>query len=222
MFGRMWRSTMRADDAPRMRSASRKGAERSVSTCARATRPKCGVSVMPTMTTTISVEGPNTATIASASTSEGNEAMTSNRMSTKRSARADSEAARMPRRVPATSATAIALSATAIATEAPCTSRENMSRPRWSVPSQCAAEGPAKRFITSSRSGSCVATQGANTAAPITASTSANPTAPGKLLQTRRSTSSADRHAFISASRPWRRAGACADRSRNRTGRRPG
>ena len=77
MLGRMWCHTMRAGDAPRMRSASRKGALFNVSTWARATRPKCGVSVMATMTTTISVEGPNTATIASASTMLGNDAMTS-------------------------------------------------------------------------------------------------------------------------------------------------
>ena len=88
MLGRMWCTTMRANEAPRMRSASRNGALFNASTCARATRPKCGVSVIATITTTISVDGPNTATMASASTMLGNDETTSKTISTKRSRRA--------------------------------------------------------------------------------------------------------------------------------------
>ena len=57
MLGSTWCTTMRGNDAPRMRSASRNGALFSVSTCARATRPKCGVSVIATMITTIRSTG---------------------------------------------------------------------------------------------------------------------------------------------------------------------
>ena len=88
MLGNTWKNTSRGQDAPNIRSASRNGALLSVSVCERATRPKCGTSVTATITTTIPVDGPNTATTASASTRLGNDEMTSKTMSTKRSLRA--------------------------------------------------------------------------------------------------------------------------------------
>ncbi len=51
---------------------------------------------------------------------------------------------------------------------APQISRLRMSRPRSSVPSQCAAEGPALMALMSWTSGECGATQGAKMAATMT------------------------------------------------------
>ena len=76
------------------------------------------------MITTIKVDGPNTATMASASTMLGNDAITSKTISTNRSRRGGRYAATTPSSVPTQKAMAIDDSATLIATVVPCTRRE--------------------------------------------------------------------------------------------------
>ncbi len=154
MLGSTCDQAMRQGPAPRMRSASRNGAARRVSTWARATRPNCGTRVTATMPTRCALLGPNTATTASASTSDGNEATMSNRISTSRSHPVDTDAASTPSPVPATAARAMEDKDTVIATVAPCSSRLSRSRPNWSVPSQCAGDGPANRSMMLNPSGS--------------------------------------------------------------------
>ena len=52
--------------------------------------------------------------------------------------------------MPATVASRVAKGATERMGRAPTTTREKMSRPIWSVPNQCAADGAASVFIRSS------------------------------------------------------------------------
>src|SRR5690606_21950111 len=56
--------------------------------------------------------------------------------------------------------------------------RDNVSRPYWSVPSQCSAVGPRRRAGGSSATGSYGATHGANTAANVAMTMIAAPTPP--------------------------------------------
>ena len=71
IFGRICTSTSRGAEAPSTRSASRNGLDFSASVCARATRPKCGISVTAAISTIFPSPGPNSATMASARTRLG-------------------------------------------------------------------------------------------------------------------------------------------------------
>jgi hypothetical protein len=87
MLGSTCDSTIRVAEVPSRRSASMKGALRRVSIWARATRPKCGTSVTATIAVTSAVDGPNTATTASARTRLGKEEMMSKTIRITRSQR---------------------------------------------------------------------------------------------------------------------------------------
>ncbi len=119
MFGSRWRSAMRTEDAPRMRSASRNGAVPTTSACARATRANCGARVAATISTTLRVDGPNTATTASARIRLGKAATASNSTSRPRSTQPPARAAVIPSSTPAATARMMAASATRMATRVP-------------------------------------------------------------------------------------------------------
>ena len=78
MLGSTWKNMMRGPDAPRARSASRKGRSLTVSVWARATRPNCGTKTAVTRMMMFVSPGPSTATSDSARMRLGNELTMSN------------------------------------------------------------------------------------------------------------------------------------------------
>src|SRR5690606_16492710 len=89
--------------------------------------------------------------------------------------------ASMPRASPITSATETPMAATFRATRPPCSTRENVSRPSWSVPARCSRLGPDRRAGMSRVLGSWGASQGAKMALGKNSTTSTNPNTPWRL-----------------------------------------
>ena len=109
---------------------------------------------MPIATMLIPTPGANTAEKSSAERIAGNPCTASiNRMSVS-SSQPPAYPLSMPMTMPAAPPRPTAMTPTAIDVTAPRMMRESTSRPYWSVPNGCAADGPSKRTAIDMASGS--------------------------------------------------------------------
>ena len=131
---------------PATRAARMKSRVQSDSAAPRVSRAKTGTLKMPMAMIAFSAEGPKTAVIMMAMSSAGKAKTRSlPRMITSSSSEPRRAAAASPSGTPSPMPIPTATSATAIETRAPTMIIEKTSRPKWSVPSQCAAEGGCSR-----------------------------------------------------------------------------
>ena len=91
--------------------------------------------------TTLDTELPSPAAMPTARTKSGKAMIVSISRPTIRSVQPPAQPAAAPRKVPMTRVTATAVSAMPRSTRAETMTRLNTSRPSWSVPKRCAADG---------------------------------------------------------------------------------
>ena len=141
-MGRICSAEMRARPLPATSAARMKSSVQSDSAPPRVTRAKTGMLKMPMAMIALVAEGPKTAVMRIAITSEGKAKIRSlPRITTSSTRPPRLAAASRPSGTPSPTPIPTATRATAIEVRAPAISIDAMSRPKWSVPSQCAAEG---------------------------------------------------------------------------------
>ena len=112
-----------------------------LSVTARAVRAKIGIDTTPTAMMTFCVLAPRMATIASAKTMSGKLSITSIARMTSASNQPRRQAAITPSGTPTRNAKATPPTPTPSVARAPSRMRLKTSRPSWSVPNQCSADG---------------------------------------------------------------------------------
>ncbi len=149
----MWRGAMASPPQPRARAASTKGISRKLRAALRTSRAKTGTLKTPIATIAFTPPGPASAVSNTALSRAGKANTRSALRINARSSAGGPSAASSPSGTPPASPSATARPASPTDWPSPTASIENTSRPNGSVPSQCSAEGAARRWAKSMRVG---------------------------------------------------------------------
>ena len=153
MLGRMCSTLIRTAPLPATRADRMNSRVQRLSAAPRVRRAKTGMLKMPMAMMAFSAEGPKTAVIRMAISSDGKaktrslpRMITSSNQLPRRAAAASPSGTPRPMPIPT------ATKATAMETRAPTMIIDRISRPKWSVPNQCAAVGACSFDAMSSAS----------------------------------------------------------------------
>ena len=146
MLGSTCSKVMRVAPLPQARAARTNSRAQMLFAAPRVMRANTGMLKMPIATIDVTSPGPWIAVSMIAVSSAGNANVKSARRITASSTQPRRAAANRPSATPNTMPMPTAITPTAIDARAPTSSSETMSRPRLSVPSQCAALGGSSLF----------------------------------------------------------------------------
>ena len=141
MLGSTCSTVTRAWPLPATRAARMNSRCQTESAAPRARRAKTGTLKMPMAMIELTAPGPSRAVIMTAVSSAGKAKAKSEKRITASLTQPPRAAARAPRGTPKPRPMPTATRATTMELTAPAMIIERMSRPKWSVPSQCPAEG---------------------------------------------------------------------------------